>query len=128
MFAELRESVSEDLQAEQLRTATYVGEALEPPVAVVVPAQPYIVYPGQTQRDVPFGHVLIRLDVLLVAGQESAKGVADRIDQMTEAALRGLRDRDVVRVTRPGLTKLRRNGPELVAAAVTIEEVTEEPS
>lgn len=130
---ELRQEISDLLTEAEIRSAPYVAETITPPCAVVVPGQPYIVRPTRGS-DLPFGSQLVRVDVLLVAGRESAKKVAERIDQLIEDALEALKERDVISVSRPGLVQLD-SGPttskataatRFVAAVITIEEVTDQ--
>ena len=126
---ELRTQVAQALTDAGIRAKSYKTETLTPPCAVVVPGQPYILPPAPG-RDIPFGCHLVRIDVLVVAGPESAKAVEDRMDQLITTALEALDARDVVSVSRPGLTPLSttsstKPAPKFVAAVITIEEVTE---
>jgi len=120
----LRTDVAADLVAAGVKAVEYVGETITPPCAVVVPGQPYIVEPSRT-NDVPFGHVLVRVDVLLLVAREAAKSAAERIDQLVETAYAALGEHDITQVSRPGLVTL--NGAKFVGSTITIEEVTEAP-
>ena len=120
----LRTDVAADLTAAGVRSVEYVGETITPPCAVVVPGQPYIVQPSRS-NGIPFGHVLVRVDVLLLVGNEAARSAAERIDQLVETAYAALEDRDVTQVSRPGIVPL--NGAKFVGSTITIEDVTEAP-
>ena len=124
MLTQLRTEVAAALTGAGIRAVEYVGETITPPCAVVVPGQPYLVWPTRT-NGIPFGHVQVNVDVLLLVAPEAAKSAASRIDQLVEDALGALDEHDVVSASRPGEVTLR--GTKLVGAALTIQQITEEP-
>lgn len=132
MLTTLRTDVAAKLAAAGITAVEYIGETLTPPCAVVVPSQPYITAPSRSNL-VPFGHVQVAVDVLLLVSPEAAKTAAHRIDQLTEQAYVALSDEhDVTQVTRPGLTELPKTKQKFVGCVLSIEEVlqintTEEP-
>lgn len=124
MLTALRTDVTADLAAAGIRAVEYIGETITPPCAVVVPGQPYIVQPSRGSG-IPFGHVQVNVDVLLLVAREAAKTAAERIDQLVEDAFGALDEHDVVQVTRPAEVTLR--GAKFIGASLSIQLVTEEP-
>lgn len=125
MLTALRTEVASLLEAAEIRAVEYVGETITPPCAVVVPGQPYLVWPTRS-NGVPFGQVQVNVDVLLLVTESTAaKSAAERIDQLVEDALGALDELDVVSATRPGVVTLR--GAKFVGASLTIQQITEEP-
>lgn len=122
MLTQLRLDVSEALVAGGLKSAEYVAETITPPIAVVVPGAPYIVTSGE---GVPFGHVRVRHDVLLVSHRGANKKAAALIDSMIETALAALNDYDVTDVAQPGLVEL--SGSKFMGSVVSIEQIVKEP-
>lgn len=124
MLTELRTDIATKLTSAGVKAIEYVGDAITPPCAAVVPAQPYLEW--QSGRDgVPYGHVVAVIDVLLLAGRETSKTVAAAIDQMAESAIEALDDYDIRRLSQPGVVTLK--GAKFIGAVLTIEELTKEP-
>lgn len=124
MLTALRTAVAADLAAAEIKAVEYIGETITPPCAVVVPGQPYLVWPTRA-NGIPFGRVQVNVDVLLLVAPEAAQTAASRIDRLIEDALGALDEHDVVSAARPGVVTLR--GAKFVGASLTIQQITEEP-
>lgn len=122
MLTELLAGVVADLEAGDVRAVDYMTETPTPSSAIVTPGQPFIVAAG---NGIPFGHQLVRIDVLLLVTREAAKTAAERMLSLVESAQAALTERDVVQVTRPGLVTL--NAAKFIGCVVTIEVTTEAP-
>ena len=126
MLTEIRGDVAAKLNEAGVRAVEYVGETITPPCAAVVPAQPYMRWPTPGSRDIPFGHVNVGIDVLLVSHRESNKKAAVLVDRMIEDAVGALSPHyDLTRVSQPGRVEL--SGAKFIGAVITIEHTTEEP-
>ena len=97
-LAALRDGAVADLTTAGFKADDYVAERVVPPCAVVVPASPYITEPDG--ESVPFGHVEVHLDVLLVAGKGTNRAAAEWLDDAIVRALDAL-DLDVTEVSAP---------------------------
>lgn len=126
MLTALRVRVSDALKAGDVPAFEYVGEAINPPCAAVVPAEPYMRWQNG-DRTVPFGHVAVGVDVLLLAATQTAKGAAAAVDALIEEALAALDAADITptSVSRPGVVTL--SGSKFIGSVLSIEEITEEP-
>lgn len=130
MLTELRTEINDALKAGEnmpagFTTYEYVAEGVTPPCGVVVPAQSYIRKPGPQYPDIPFGHVGVGIDVLLLTTREAAKTEAALADQIIEASLRALRKYRIIGVSQPGVVTL--SGSKFIGSVLSIEEITEEP-
>ena len=127
MLSEIRTQIAADLKAVGIESVEYTSEALRPPVAAVVPSQPYLEW-GVSQ--VTFAApVTVRLDVLLlIAELGSGKQEAAVIDQRIETAVAALRakGRRIRRVTQPGVLHIEKAG-DFTGAVIQIEQDTTEP-
>lgn len=126
-FDQVRPSIEAALKAADpdLRTFDYIAEGLVPPCACVIPGQPYLEW-RRPNDEIPFGHFVARIDVLLVSHRETAKRASALIEEQIYKAVKALKDDyDIRRVTQPGVIKL--NGAKFIGAALTIEETVKEP-
>ncbi len=98
--------------------------APNPPCAAVVPHQPYLRWPRPGEQ-IPFGHLVVSIDVLLIAGRETSKKVADQMDKLIWDAAKALDDYDTTQVSSPGVVTL--NSAKFIGSVLTIEETTREP-
>lgn len=127
MLAELRKAVRDDLAAGDVKAFDYLGEALTPPCAVVVPAEPYLRTPkGAPGEPVPFRKVLAGIDVLLLVPRGEAKAEAAAMDQLVESAYVALKqNHEIGAVSRPGVVTV--SGSKFVGSVLSIEALAEEP-
>ena len=132
MLTEARTAVKTDLESgtgkpEGFRAFEYIGESLTPPCAAVVPAEPYLRPPSEVER-IPFRHVRVDIDVLLLAARADAKTAAASMDTLIEfayAALKPSKTRTIRSVSRPGVITV--SGSKFIGSVLKIEELTEEP-
>lgn len=101
----LREEIVDAINAAGIKAIHYVGENIVPPVAIVVPNEPYVSAPvGENTFRKPFS---VSLQVLLIGPKATNKGIAERMDQMIETVLDALEDWDITEVTAPGETSIK---------------------
>lgn len=125
MLTELRTSITDALEGAGIKAFGYVGEALSPPCAVVVPSNPYFRRPDGT-RAIPFRKVLVGVDVLLLVPRGDAKAEAKAIDDLLESAYRALNpNHDIGTAARPGVVTV--SGSKFIGSVLSIEALTEEP-
>lgn len=125
MLTEKRAAVKEDLVAGDVKALDYLGEAITPPCAVVVPGEPYMRAPGEG-RPIPFGRVQVGIDVLLLVPRGEKKTEAKAIDDLIEASYRALNTNHTIRtVSRPGVVTV--SGSKFVGSVLSIEALAEEP-
>jgi len=93
----IRTEVRDLIVAAGIKSQEYTAEALVPPVAVVVPGEPYL-SPSST-----FGAHDVNLQVLLIGGKGTNKTVTAQLDAMTETVIEALREWDLANVAQPGL-------------------------
>lgn len=128
MLTELRTAITDDLAAEGIKAVEYTSEALTPPVAAVVPSEPYLQW---GLSEVPFATpVTVRLDVLLlIAELGSGKQEAALIDEQVEKAVQAIRrtrGRRITRVTQPGVLRIEKAG-DFTGVVIQLEQDTTEP-
>ena len=125
-FEQVRPDITSVLSNAGMETTEYIGETLKPPCACVIPGQPYLEW-RPPSREIPFGHFVTRIDVLLVSHREASKKSAKLIEGMIRTAVTALhQDYDIRRVSQPGVVKP--NGDvKFIGAVVTIEERVKEP-
>jgi hypothetical protein len=120
MLTEFREGIATALTAGGVKAASYVGELVTPPCAVVVPSEPYMELMPRQER-VPFGTYQIAVDVLVISGLSTAKTQAAGMDDLLEKALAAIDDKyDVQSVTRPGVITLK--GAKHLASTIRVED------
>lgn len=102
----------------------YIGEALGPPCAAIVPAEPYLRRP-QRGDGVPFGRLHLGIDVLLISARDDAATAAAATDELIEYAWRVLQPFDVRSASRPGVVTI--SGAKFIGSVLKIEQLTEEP-
>jgi hypothetical protein len=122
-FEEVRPGITADLKAAKIKTTEYVGETITPPTACVIPSQPYLEWRSGGEG-VPFGHLVTRVDVLLVSHRETSKKAAELIEGMIADAVRALSAWNVRRVSQPGIVQLQ--GAKFIGAVLTIETTVKE--
>lgn len=118
-FEEVRPEITKALKLAGIKTTEYVGETITPPTACVIPSQPYLEWRSGNDN-VPFGHFVTRVDVLLVSHRETSKKAAELIEAMIADAIKALEEWDVRRVSQPGVVRL--GGAKFIGAVLTIEE------
>lgn len=114
MLTEMRTQVVTDLETAGINAIEYVKETILPPVAVVVPADPYI-EPGDV-----FGMHVVFLHVLLIGGKGTSNTAAKNIDSMIEDVISALDDWDLTEVTQPGEVTLK--GNQYLGAVINIQQ------
>lgn len=116
-LAQLRADVATALTTAGLTAIDYVAETIVPPVAVVVPSDPYV-----TDEDVPFGHVNVNLSILVIGGKGTNKAAASQIDSLIAQAFVALLTAgyDVTEVSPPGQVNL--NGQSFLGAVIDLSE------
>lgn len=115
-----RQGVADSLVAAGLKAASYVAETVNPPIAVVVPDDPYV--NDEDSLAVPFGHSTVNLSVLLIGGKGTNKAAAEQIDEMVCVAFSALRadtSWSVEAVSSPGQVNL--NGHNYLGAVISIQ-------
>lgn len=128
-FHEVRTRARDALKAAGIASFEYVGEALTPPCAVVVPGEPYFTR-RSVDASIPFRKVRVGADVLLLVPRGEAKAEADAMDDLIQrayAALNPLDDLAIGTVSRPGVITIRTSGSKFVGSVISIEALAEEP-
>lgn len=115
----LREEIVDVLTEAGIKASEYVQENIVPPVAVVIPATPYITLPEGKN---PFGEYNVNMQILLIAGKGTNKTAANKIDSMIVDVLDALEDWDITEVTAPQEVRLK--GTPFMGAVVTLEQNT----
>lgn len=114
VLEQARAEVVDALKGADLNAAEYVGELVQPPIALVMPDEPYV-----TTTGVRFGNVRVNLSVLLIGGRGTNRAAANALDLMIEAAYTALADDwDVTEVSQPGEVTL--SGNSWLSAVVSI--------
>lgn len=114
-LASLRADAVAALTAAGFKAEDYVAERVTPPCVVVVPGEPYLTEPdGQT---VPFGHLTVHLDVLVVAGRGTNRATAAWLDDAIPRVIDALDDLDVTAVSAP--SEVTTNGNSHMGVVVT---------
>jgi hypothetical protein len=129
MLAELRAEIADELKAGGFdNVADYTVNSPRPPCAVVIPSQNYLVAGSDDQGNV-YGEFNVGIDVLILASRDVNKKNAAQMDALLEKGLAALlaQDRDVQRVTRPGVVTMPETGIKYLGAVVTIAETWEAP-
>lgn len=116
----LREDISDALTEAGIKAVEYVQENIVPPVAVVVPADPYVTLPeGRNPYGSPYS---VKMQILVIAGKGTNKTTANKIDSMIVDVLDALDDWDITEVTAPQEVRLK--GVPYMGAVVTLESNT----
>lgn len=115
----IREEIKDVLTEAGIKAVEYVQENIIPPVAVVVPATPYVTMPEGKN---PFGEYSVNMQILLIAGKGTNKTSANKIDSMIVDVLDALDDWDITEVTAPQEMSLK--GVPYMGAVVTLEQNT----
>lgn len=117
-LAAIRSDIAAVLTTAGIRAIDYVAETIAPPVAVVVPSDPYI-----TQDGVPFGHLNVNISVLVIGAKGTNQAAAAQIDSLIAQAYTALNAvYDVTEVSPPGQVNL--NGQAFLGAVLSISETT----
>lgn len=126
MLTQLRLDITETLEAAGINAAEYVSETITPPVAVAVPGEPYLIRPGGEDSGVPFGHIEVRFDVLIIGHKGSNKRSAAKIDDLIWSVLDALNSEwDIDRVSQPGEITL--SSAKFMGAVASISQNIKEP-
>lgn len=115
-LTDLRTEITDALTEAGIKAAEYVQESIVPPVAVVIPADPYITLPGGKH---PFGEYNVSINVLIIGGKGTNRTSARKIDSMIISVLDALDDWDITEVTAPQEMNLK--GIVFMGAVVTLE-------
>lgn len=91
VIGDLRAGAKDVLVAADVKAVDYLAETLNPPVAAVVPGDPYLDREGE---DIPFGHMRVRINVLLIGAKATNKSAASQIDELIEKSIDALEDAD----------------------------------
>jgi hypothetical protein len=113
-LTDLRAEVKDALSEAGINAVEYVKENLVPPVAVVVPADPYVRFETGSR----FGQYTVSIQVLLIAGKGTNSAVAEKIDSTIVDVLDALQDWDISEVTPP--MQLNLKGIAYTGAVVTL--------
>lgn len=130
MLAELRSEIAADLKAGGMENVDdYTVNSPKPPCALVTPAPSYLAQ-GRGEDGAVYGEYDVGIDVLLLASRDVNKKNAALIDALIEQALAALltKNRDVTRVTRPGVVTMPETGIKYLGAVITIAETWEAPN
>lgn len=115
-LAQLRADVAATLTAAGITSIDYVAETIVPPVAIVMPSDPYV-----SDQDVPFGHINVNLSVLVIGGKGTNQAAAQQIDSLIAQAYTALTaEYDVTEVSSPGQVTL--NGQAFLGVVLSISE------
>lgn len=122
----LRDEVVAALVAGGVTAVDYTSNLLTPPVAAVVPAQPYVAW-GEGGA-APFAKpARVRHDVLLLSHVTgSREQEADLMDRLICQAVAALSDHGVKRVSRPG--NLTVDGTKYMGAVLSLEQDVPDPT
>ena len=116
----IREEIKDVLTAAGIKAAEYVQENIVPPVAVIVPASPYVTLPeGRNPYGSPY---TVNMQILIIAGKGTNKTSANKIDSMIVDVIDALDDWDITEVTAPQEMSLK--GIPYMGAVVTLEHNT----
>lgn len=116
-LSSIREDIRDVLTEAGIKAVEYVQENIVPPVAVIVPATPYVTTPEGTN---PFGHYTVSVSILLIAGKGTNRTAAAKIDSMIVECINALDDDwDIAEVTAPQEMNLK--GIKFMGAVVTLE-------
>lgn len=135
MLAELRLDLVTALEGAGIASVEYTSAALRPPVAAVVPGQPYMSWGEQTNEALVFLEpVRVRHDVLVLiapagSGAQDAESIDTQLDKAV-AALNGADGIRITRVTQPGVLSLKqRDGSrtEYLGAVIQTQQDTKNP-
>lgn len=118
-LTDLRTEIADALTAAGIKAVEYVQENIVPPVAVVVPATPYITTPEGRN---PFGEYNVNIHVLVIGGKGTNRTSATKIDSMIVDVLDALDDWEITEVTAPQEMSLK--GTPFMGAVVTLEQNT----
>lgn len=113
----IRADVVALLTAADIKAVDYIGETMTPPVAAVIPGDPYLDTEGAV-----FGHANVNLLVLLIGGKGTNKAAASQIDSLIAKAIDALDDWDITEVAQPGQVNL--NGSNYLGSVITISTET----
>ena len=128
-LTDYRNQVRDVLTAAGIKALEYTSSAMTPPLAAVVPSQPYLTW-GDGDNQAAFAYPMrVRLDVLLIGHQQGdAKADAAGLDLLIVQAVAALSAAGIEprRVTRPG--ELTVGGVKYLGAVVSVQQDTAEPT
>lgn len=114
-LTELRTQVKDVLTTAGLKASDYVPETISPPIALVIPAEPYVTL-GEGRN--PFGHYSVGIHVLLIGPKGTNKTAAEKVDSMILDTMSALEDWEITEVTQPGEVVLK--GIAYMGSVVTL--------
>src|SRR5574338_1031523 len=98
-LSQLRNDIANSLQAAGLRTTDYIGK-LVPPVAAIIPADPYF-YPAENGT---FGEIAVGMQIVLIGPKTTVERATELFDDMILRAVIALPDYcEVLEVGEPKL-------------------------
>lgn len=117
-LTDVRTAIVAVLTSAGFKSVEYVGETIVPPVAVVVPGNPYI---DPEAENVEFGHVAVNTNVLIIGSRGTNKTQASEIDGLVWDAYIALADAgyDLGEVASPGQVQL--NGSVFIGAVISVQ-------
>lgn len=113
MLSDIRQEIVAELEAVGLHAIDYNENKFVPPIAVVIPADPYL-----TRVDDTFGSMTANFAVLLIGTKGTAKVQAEYIDTMILKAVNALGD-SLIEVGQPGVVTV--NGADYFGTELTLE-------
>lgn len=120
-LTDMRTEISNVLKAAGIKSVDYVSEQIIPPVAIVVPADPYISTPvGVNPFNAPYA---VNLQILLLGPKATSKGAATQMDELIVSCLDALDDYDITEVTAPGEVTIK-GGSVYSGAVLTLNQNT----
>ena len=116
-LTEIRTEIAELLTEAGIKAREYVPDNANPPLALVVPADPWITTSeANTRLQFPFKVTTL---VVLIGGKASNKAAQTNIDSMVQTALVALDDWEVTQVTAP--MELSIKGIQFSGVVMTLE-------
>lgn len=119
-LTQMRKDLEETLNLEGIKTVSYDTKDVLPPVAIVVPDDPYIIPPARNQRMKQWN---VSLTILLIASRGSETENADELDDLIEKTYKVLSSYpdsiDINGVSAPAQIKIKGNNH--FASVVNIE-------
>lgn len=125
-LGDLRDGIVAALTAADIAAVDYTSNMLSPPIAAVVPAQPYLTW-GQSEPPAAFAFpTRVSHDVLLLSHVTgSREQEADLVDALICKAVAALSEHGIKRVSRPGNLTL--DGTKFMGAVLSLEQDVPEP-
>lgn len=124
-LAELRARAAGALETAGLNAFDHVPERVVPPVAVVLPDQPYVIGDGEGDPPTMCGTFRVRLRVNVLGGRGTNDQAANQLDQLLTTALLALESAgfDVGDVAEPAEVEL--NGAGFLGTVISLSDLVE---